>query len=707
MKKNSVMITSIRFKVVILLLACIVLAIGGSYLSILPGSKSSIIESTENNLMDLSQTSTQLINKSIESVNETMTSLSHSNELYTYMILGGSPYKAQDALDTYLKDNTSFTSITIYDSQGKAILSSDDSKVGTDGLTLPYVKSVIDNGVEAQSDIIVDGVKTPSIICSIPLLTSAEETMGVISVTVPANYITNVLSSTKLRNINSSYAYLVSNNGKIIYHPQDKLIGQNTKNKLIQRVIEYLNVGKLAKTKALAYTNGQKTQYISFSVSKLNHWILVIVADEDELLAPMNKMITHSCILLLIQLCVMAIAGYIIASTITKPIKTMTKTIKRIAELDFSTDKESDSLCKRKDETGEMSRVIQNMRNNIRDIIENINSCADNSNENADSLNDICNNVNNHSTDIASTVEDVLASMEETASSTEIIYDNIMNIQDTTKGINTRSVDSMTISNEIVNRASTMEINTKKAVERIQSIFYNVKNETTTALEQSHAVSKISVLTESILDIANEIKLLSLNASIEAARAGEFGRGFAVVASEIGTLSVKSTNTVTEIAAVVNEVTDAVKHIDKSLNEIISLMEKTVLPDYEGYIAISTQYSSDADVFHNTMDNIHSEIEKLSKTTELIVTSISEINTVVMQSTKDVSNISKQSTDIVGLTDQTFNRAKDSKVYAENLKEIVLQFNLNNHSIEDGKKEEVVNSKEKMDIKKLAFWKKN
>jgi hypothetical protein len=65
--------------------------------------------------------------------------------------------------------------------------------------------------------------------------------------------------------------------------------------------------------------------------------------------------------------------------------------------------------------------------------------------------------------------------------------------------------------------------------------------------EVSDLSFKINDVLIFIKQIADETKMLGLNASIEAARAGEVGRGFGVVAEEIRKLSDESKNTVAQI----------------------------------------------------------------------------------------------------------------------------------------------------------------
>lgn len=73
---------------------------------------------------------------------------------------------------------------------------------------------------------------------------------------------------------------------------------------------------------------------------------------------------------------------------------------------------------------------------------------------------------------------------------------------------------------------------------------------------------KIDEVMEFIKDIADETRLLGLNAAIEAARAGEAGQGFGVVAQEIRNLSADSKQTVGKI----KELTGIIKaSVDKTV----------------------------------------------------------------------------------------------------------------------------------------------
>lgn len=75
-----------------------------------------------------------------------------------------------------------------------------------------------------------------------------------------------------------------------------------------------------------------------------------------------------------------------------------------------------------------------------------------------------------------------------------------------------------------------------------------------------------------IKQIADETKMLGLNAAIEAARSGEAGRGFEVVAQEIRKLSDESKQTVVRIKELTNHIQ---KSVDKTLDTSSSTLSTT------------------------------------------------------------------------------------------------------------------------------------
>lgn len=98
--------------------------------------------------------------------------------------------------------------------------------------------------------------------------------------------------------------------------------------------------------------------------------------------------------------------------------------------------------------------------------------------------------------------------------------------------------------------------------------------------EVSRYNQEIEKIINTIENVANQTKILALNASIEAARAGESGRGFVVVADEIRSLAEKSAETVKETTSFINGVINTVEQgnilADAATKSLSSMVESSI-----------------------------------------------------------------------------------------------------------------------------------
>lgn len=116
-------------------------------------------------------------------------------------------------------------------------------------------------------------------------------------------------------------------------------------------------------------------------------------------------------------------------------------------------------------------------------------------------------------------------------------------------------------------------------------------------------VKKTDEIIQMIREIADQTKLLGLNAAIEAARAGENGRGFSVVAEEIRRLSEQSNTSAKQVNGILTQISDAI-------NSIYNETQDTS--------AVTQQQSSATEQIAAAMEELISQVESLNEFVMLV-----------------------------------------------------------------------------------------
>ena len=186
-------------------------------------------------------------------------------------------------------------------------------------------------------------------------------------------------------------------------------------------------------------------------------------------------------------------------------------------------------------------------------------------------------------------------------------------------------------------------------------------------------------MAEVISGIADQINLLSLNASIEAARAGEQGRGFAVVAGEIGKLANETTAAVQHIQDTVTLVQDSVEGLSSDSSRLLEFLQKTVTPDYNNFVAVAKQYGEDA----GAIDDISTKISEMAENIRRIMNEVTNAIQNIAESTQSTADVSAQIMDSVELVsrvvDGVSKMSENQEMISDNLNAVV-----NNFTLEEG-----------------------
>lgn len=482
-----------------------------------------------------------------------------------------------------------------------------------------------------------------------------------------------ILENAKMEGVESSYAYMVSPDGTMLYHPTESKIGKPVENEVVKGVVAQIQSGVIPQPEVVSYEFGGKVKYASYYVLS-THDVIVISTDEEEILSGIKAMMVNSGEGMVVVMILLAIVIFILSAVMMRPLKKITVLINEMEELRFVSHPWNKKLVKGKDECGAMANAVAAMRESLQNVIRDIGSASAHLNEIVDTLQVTSEEVNDSCTDNSATTEELAAGMQETTATTQTLVSSVADMKDGADNIQRMSMEGEELSNEIEERAANLKESATASVKLARDMFSTLQKNSAKAIEEAKTVEKINELTEVIMRISSQTSLLALNASIEAARAGEAGKGFAVVATEIGNLANQTSATVADINNIVAEVNMVVRDMGTTLHDTTQFMETQVLPDYQAFYDVSNQYNDDSMAVKNSMTSIQESVAQLNETIAVITDGLDGISKTINESAVGVSDIAEKTASVVNRMGENMDMVRGCQNEADQLKDIAARF---------------------------------
>lgn len=398
-----------------------------------------------------------------------------------------------------------------------------------------------------------------------PIL-KGDKFIGIVGVDISLEYFQS--KTDNLKPYENSYAFLISNKGVIISHPNKEYINKSISEIYDNKGLSNLIHENIKKGISFSFTNNHyslKTDsYFSFAPIEIGEtntpWSIGVAVPIDVILQKANRSISYIIIIGIIGLLLIIVIVWLIALNITQP---LIKVAKYCSNGDFSQSLKID----RNDEIGELAKVLNTTSSSFVEISELAKKV---------SIGDLSSNMERSLSkgdgDLIISLQQMIGKLrsmmkEISLSTNELIL--------TATSLNSNSQKIMESGNE--QNIFTSDVN--KSMNEIDSVSNKAVNHIQDGVEKvSKTVSSLKSIidkTKVIKDIYRKTNFIAVNAAVEAARAGEQGKGFAIVSKEIQKLADQSKIAATEIDNLSKESIVVAEESLESLKFIVIEIQKT------------------------------------------------------------------------------------------------------------------------------------
>ncbi|GMT48848.1 MAG: methyl-accepting chemotaxis protein [bacterium] len=503
-----------------------------------------------------------------------------------------------------LRSIPSFNTISIVTLKGEIIVSTDSSLVGKNYADKAYFKKGL-KGNSADT-LALDNKSNLITYLAGPLILNKER-IGVVIIESRADrLIALVKDYSGLGETGETLLARRDGQGKAVYLTPLRFDKQGALKRTMTKPDSPINYALSQRigqyTKLISYENKpvlSSTQYL-----KDTNWGLAVIISQNEAYAIINRHMYTDLLWGGIIMVFVTVLVFLFARYLVRPIKQAVEFAKLIAEGDLTGNIEGEG----RDETGQlimaMKKMLGRLNINMKDMMDVSNNLVASNEE----INSVANNLADGSQKQAASAEETTASTEELSASIKQVSEHTIAIKENSQISLKQAQKGRENAQQYLNEANKYKETMTQSVDEINGI--------------SGSTEKIGEVIKVINDIADQTKLLSLNAAIEAARAGEHGRGFAVVAEAISSLAISTAESTKEIEGLIKETTtqihqgvSSVQNVSEAFDNMIHSIE-TIVDTINTIVSTIERNTSTVGDIARSMEEQYTSSEQIQKATE-------------------------------------------------------------------------------------------